>query len=80
MPVPVKYHSTASVSYTHLIEAFHNNLDYAYENYQYKHMLPTNLLVGWNKAERTKHNVEGMFTFAFAAEYAVLANYEWSKK
>lgn len=62
------------------IEAFQNNLDYAYENYQYKHMLPTNLLVGWNKAERTKNNVEGMFTFAFAAEYAVLANYEWSKK
>ena len=31
------------------IEAFQNNLDYAYENYQYKHMLPTNLLVGWNK-------------------------------
>ena len=48
--------------------------------FQYKHMLPTNLLVGWNKAERTKNNVEGMFTFAFAAEYAVLANYEWSKK
>ena len=62
------------------IEAFQNNLDYAYEIYQYKHMLPTNLLVGWYKAEKNKNNVEGMFTFAFAAEYAVLANYEWSKK
>ena len=29
------------------IEAFQNNLDYAYENYQYKHMLPTDLRVGW---------------------------------
>ena len=43
-------------------------------------MLPTSLLVGSNKAERTKNTVAAMFTFAFAAEYAVLANYEWSKK
>lgn len=62
------------------LASFQNNLDYSYENYLYEHMLPTNLLVGWHKAERTKNNVEGMFTFAFAAEYAVLANYEWSKK
>ena len=61
------------------IEAFQNNLDYAYENYQYKKMLPTYLLAGWYKAERNRNDVEGMFTFAFAAEYAVLANYEWSK-
>ena len=36
------------------IEAFQNNLDYAYENYQYKHMLPTNLLVGGTKLKRTR--------------------------
>ena len=51
------------------IEAFQNNLDYAYENYQYKHIKKKalNLLVGWYKAEKNKNNVEGMFTFAFAA-------------
>ena len=62
------------------LSAFQKNLDYAYENYSYEHMLPTNLLIGWHKAERTKNNVEGMFTFAFAAEYAVLANIEWNFK
>ncbi len=39
-------------------EAFQANLDYAYSNYLYNHMLPTNLLVGWNM-ERSKNNVEG---------------------
>ena len=62
------------------LNAFQDNLDYAYENFNYEHMLPTNLLVGWNKSETTKNNVEGMFTFAFAAEYAVLANIEWNFK
>lgn len=60
------------------IDAFQKNLDYAYSNYLYKHMLPTNLLVGWSR-ENNKNNVEGMFTFAFAAEYAVLAGYELKK-
>lgn len=61
------------------LAAFQKNLDYAYENFCHEHMLPTNLLVGWHKGERTKNNVEGMFTFAFAAEYAVLADYEWNR-
>lgn len=61
------------------LEAFQSNLDYAYDKFRYEHMLPTNLLVGWNKSDRSKNNVEGMFTFAFAAEYAVLASYEWNK-
>ena len=60
------------------IDAFQKNLDYAYSNYLYKHMLPTNLLVGWSR-ENSNNKVEGMFTFAFAAEYAVLAGYELKK-
>lgn len=61
------------------IEAYQNNLDYAYSHYLYKHMLPVNLLVGWSK-DKNSNKVEGMFTFAFATEYAVLANYELTKK
>ncbi len=61
------------------IGAYQKNLDYAYENYLYKHMLPTNLLVGWSR-EQGHNKVEGMFTFTFAAEYAVLAKYELQKK
>lgn len=60
------------------LSSFQNNLDYAYENFLYKDMLPTNLLVGWNR-ESGKNNTEAMFTFAFAAEYAVLAKYELEK-
>ncbi|MFD2969982.1 glycoside hydrolase family 76 protein [Sphingobacterium bambusae] len=60
------------------IAAFQQNLDYAYENFFYKGLLPTNLLVGWNR-DRGKNNTEGMFTFAFAAEYAVLSRYEHTK-
>ena len=60
------------------IAAFQHNLDYAYDNYLYKSMLPTNLLVGWSR-ENSNNKVEGMFTFAFAAEYAVLAKYELEK-
>lgn len=61
------------------INAYQDNLDYAYDNYLYKHMLPTNLLVGWSR-EQGHNKVEGMFTFTFAAEYAVLAQYELQKK
>ncbi|TYP96037.1 glycosyl hydrolase family 76 [Sphingobacterium allocomposti] len=60
------------------IDAFQKNLDYAYEHFFYKGFLPTNLLVGWNR-DRGKNNTEGMFTFAFAAEYAVLSRYEQTK-
>lgn len=58
--------------------AFQKNLDYAYSNFLYKHMLPVNPLVGWNR-DQGKNNVEGMFTFSFAAEYAVLAKLELQK-
>ncbi len=61
------------------VESFQKNLDYGYTNYLYKDMLPTNLLVGWN-SDKSKNNTEGMFTFAFAAEYAVLARFELEKE
>lgn len=60
------------------IDSFQKNLDYAYDNFAYKGFLPTNLLVGWNR-DKGKNNTEAMFTFAFAAEYAVLARYELEK-
>lgn len=61
------------------IKSFQDNLDYGYKNYLYKTVLPTNLLVGWSR-EVSNNSVEGMFSFAFAAEYAVLAKYELIKK
>ncbi len=60
------------------IGTFQNNLDYAYENYLKDNMLPPNLLYGWNTTN-SKNNVEAMFTFAFAAEYAVLAKWHLSQ-
>jgi hypothetical protein len=57
------------------INSFQKNLDYAYDNFLYQDLLPTDLLSGWNR-ESNNNQVEGMFTFAFAAEYAVLARYE----
>ena len=61
------------------INSFQQNLDYAYENFIYNGFLPTNLLKGWNE-DHEKNNTEGMFNFAFAAEYAVLAKYELDKQ
>ncbi len=59
---------------TTAIDSFQKNLDYAWDNYLYESMLPPSLLVGWNQ-DRSRNNVEGMFIFAFAAEYAVLSRY-----
>lgn len=56
------------------IASFQDNLDYAYENFLYKGMLPPSLLGGWNRDE-SKNDMEGMFAFTFAAEYAVLSRY-----
>ncbi len=61
------------------IGTFQNNLDYAYTNYLKDDMLPSNLLYGWNTIY-TKNNIEAMFTFAYAAEYAVLAKWQLSQK
>ncbi|MDR1342593.1 MAG: glycoside hydrolase family 76 protein [Prevotellaceae bacterium] len=60
------------------LKSFQDNLDYAYKNSFYKGFLPTNLLLGWS-VRKDNNDVEGMFTFAFAAEYAVLAKYEAGK-
>lgn len=56
------------------IDSFQQNLDYAYDNYLYEDMLPTSLLIGWN-VDKGKNNIEAMFEFAFATEYAVLSRY-----
>lgn len=56
------------------LDSFQNNLDYSWDNYLYSGMLPHSLTVGWN-SDRSKNNVEGMFEFSFASEYAVLCSY-----
>lgn len=60
------------------IDSFQQNLDYGYDNFLYEGFLPTNLLVGWSLSEGN-NNTEGMFSFAFAAEYAILSQYELEK-
>lgn len=60
------------------IGTFQNNLDYAWKNYLKEDMLPANLLYGWNTIY-SKNNIEAMFTFAYAAEYAVLAKWSLSQ-
>lgn len=64
------YDSAASAP----IDSFQKNLDYAWDNYLNEDMLPPSLLVGWN-TDRSRNNVEGMFMFAFAAEYAAMSRY-----
>jgi len=61
------------------INSFQQNLDYGYDNFIYKGFLPTNLLVGWSY-NNNNNKTEAMFNFAFAAEYAVLAQYELENK
>lgn len=60
------------------IATFQQNLDYGYDHFLYKGFLPTNLLVGWSQ-NNSNNRTEGMFSFAFAAEYAVLSRYEMTK-
>ena len=55
-----------------------DNLDWAWKKHLYQDMLPANLLGGW-KEETAKNYVEAMFTFAFASEYAYLADYHQGK-
>lgn len=57
--------------------AYQQNLDHAYDNFLYRGILPADLLGGWTN--NGNENVEGMFTFAFAGEYAILARYELEK-
>jgi predicted alpha-1,6-mannanase (GH76 family) len=60
------------------MNSFQKNLDYGFDNYNYKGLLPTNLLKGWGE-DKSGKGVEGMFQFTFAAEYAVLAQFEYGK-
>lgn len=60
------------------IDSFQKNLDYGYDNFLYEGFLPTNLLVGWSQ-DVNNNRVKGMFSLAFAAEYAVLSRYEIEK-
>ena len=57
------------------VGSFQNNLDYAYSNYLKDGILPPSLLYGWS-LQKGNNNMEGMFAFTFAAEYAVLAKYQ----
>lgn len=58
--------------------SFQQNLDYGYTHFRFKNTLPNNLLEGW-KADKTENQMEGMFSFAYAAAYAVLSKYETEK-
>lgn len=60
------------------IQSFQKNLDYGFENYRQRGLLPTDLLNGWGQ-EQSEHGVEGMFQFTFAAEYAVLARFQYER-
>lgn len=55
------------------LKSFQANLDYAWANYLTAGTLPTNLLVGWSQTA-SNNKTEGMFAFAYASEYAMLAN------
>lgn len=61
------------------IDSFQQNLDYGYDNFLHEGFLPTNLLVGWSR-DNANNRTEGMFSFAFAAEYAILSQYELEKQ
>lgn len=60
------------------LKSYQANLDYGYSNFLYKKILPTNLLVGWSY-DKGKSNTEGMFSFSYVAEYALLSKFELDK-
>lgn len=60
------------------IESFQKNLDYGYDHFLYRGLLPTDLLQGRGK-RKGDNNAEGMFSFTFAAEYANLARFQLVK-
>ncbi|MDR1517433.1 MAG: glycoside hydrolase family 76 protein [Dysgonamonadaceae bacterium] len=61
------------------LDSFQQNLDYAYAHFLHRGVLPPNLLSGW-KADMGRNKTEGMFSFTFAGEYAVLARHLLIKK
>lgn len=57
------------------LQPFQQNLDYGYTHFLYNGTLPQDLLGGWGD----DRNMEGMFAFTFAAEYALLSEYALTK-
>lgn len=60
------------------VKSFQDNLDFGWDNYLKDGMLPISLLAGWSK-DNTKNEVNLMYTFARAADYANLAVYQLNK-
>jgi len=56
------------------ITSFQNNLDYGYNRFKLNGLLPSDLLNGWGD-NKDAQDVEGMFQFTFAAEYALLGRF-----
>lgn len=56
------------------IKPFQQNLDYGYTHFRHRGILPPDLLNGWTGDRQ----VEGMFAFTFAAQYALLSEYALS--
>ncbi len=69
-----EYYSKADV----YVKSFQDNLDCGWDNYLKDGMLPISLLAGWNK-DSSKNEVNLMYTFARAADYANLAVYQLKK-
>ena len=61
------------------IEEFRKTLNYAYTNYNKEGLIPANLLGGWNN-NSSKNNIEGMFMFSFASQWALFDQYLVQKK
>jgi len=60
------------------VKSFQENLDYGYTHFLSEGFLPNDLLGGWAK-DKSKNDLEGMFMFTFAAQYATLAQVEQPK-
>ena len=59
------------------IDSYQNDLDYGWAKYRMDGILPVNLLLGWNLSS-AHNNIEAMFSFTYASEYAMLANYQFT--
>ena len=60
------------------IDSFQQNLDYGYAHFLRSGLLPPDLLGGWH-TDKDKNNLEGMFMFTYAAQYAMLSQYQIEK-
>jgi predicted alpha-1,6-mannanase (GH76 family) len=56
-------------------KSFQENLDYGYTHFLQDGFLPNDLLGGWAN-DKNKNDLEGMFMFTYAAQYATLAQVE----